>query len=65
LCGGNKKNPENLSQDSQFPRQDLNPEPPEYEVGVLITQIQHSIPLLCKNTKNQDKKPIILPFYML
>jgi hypothetical protein len=34
------KNPENLSQDSRSLSPDLNPGPPEYEAGVIITQQQ-------------------------
>jgi hypothetical protein len=35
---GFRKTMENLSQDSQFSGQDLNPGPPQYEVGMLTTQ---------------------------
>jgi hypothetical protein len=30
------------AQDSQFPGRDLNPEPPEYEAGVLTARPRHS-----------------------
>jgi hypothetical protein len=33
--GGTGEGHENISQDSRSPGQDLNPEPPEYEAGVL------------------------------
>jgi hypothetical protein len=35
---GFRKTMENLSQDSEFPGQELNTGPPQYEVGMLTTQ---------------------------
>jgi hypothetical protein len=40
---GLRKNHEKLSQDSRSPGRDLNPEPPEYEAGVLTTQPRRSV----------------------
>jgi hypothetical protein len=43
LLEGTKENHENLSEDSRFPGRDLNPIPPEYEVGVLTTRPRRSV----------------------
>jgi hypothetical protein len=37
LPGGNEKTTKSLSQDSWSPGRDLNPEPAEYEAGILTT----------------------------
>jgi hypothetical protein len=44
MPGRTEENHENLSQDSLSPGRDLNPEPPEYETGVLTTQPRRSVP---------------------
>jgi hypothetical protein len=40
---GLRKTTKNLSQDTRSPVRDLNPGPPEYEEGVLTTQLQRSV----------------------
>jgi hypothetical protein len=41
--GGTEENHEHLSRDSRFPDKDLNPEPLEYEAGVLTTRPRRSV----------------------
>jgi hypothetical protein len=41
--GGTEENHEKLSQVRRFPCRDLNPVPPEYEAGVLMTQPRLSV----------------------
>jgi hypothetical protein len=41
-----KKTTKELSQDSRFPDQDLNPGPPECEPGMLTTYPQSSVPTI-------------------
>lgn len=45
LFGGTKENHDHLSQDSRYPRRDLNPKPPKYEAGMLITRPQRYVRL--------------------
>jgi hypothetical protein len=41
--GGTEESQETISQDSQSPGRDLNPEAPEYEAGVLTTRPRRSV----------------------
>jgi hypothetical protein len=42
---GLRKTTEILTHDSRSPGRDLNPEPPEYEAGLLTTRPRRSVPL--------------------
>jgi hypothetical protein len=63
LPGGTEENHENLSQDCWPPCRDLNPGPPEYEVGVLITRPRRI--LLKRIIHNECVHFISLVFYTI
>jgi hypothetical protein len=44
----------NVSQDSQFPGQNLNPGPPEYDAGELTTRPRRSVEI-CREDVNVNK----------
>jgi hypothetical protein len=43
LPGGTEENNENHSRDSWSPGRDINPEPPEYETGMITTRPRRSV----------------------
>jgi hypothetical protein len=49
------------SQDSQSPGRDLNPGPPEYEVGLLATRLRCSVPTLYGTLKFMTGFTVIVP----
>jgi hypothetical protein len=51
ICLGLRKTTRNLSQDSQSLSQNLNPEHPKYEAGVLPTQLLHLVTNFSKQIK--------------